>query len=60
MDRLEIERLVISSSLITAGVIAIYCPCGNQISGKGFLSCHLKEVTSLIGLASAIIIYANI
>jgi len=59
MNALEIERLVIASSLIGAGVLTVYCPCGESVSGKGLLSCHIVEISALIGLASATILYAN-
>jgi hypothetical protein len=59
MNPLEIERVVIASSLLTAGIITVYCPCGEATSGKGLLSCHMYEVGSLIGLATLTILYAN-
>lgn len=59
MNALELERLVISSTLIGAGVITVYCPCGETTSGRGLLSCHLLEISTLLGIAVGTIIFAN-
>ena len=59
MNALELERIIIASSLITAGVITIYCPCGENTSGRGLLSCHIYEIGALLGVASLTILYAN-
>lgn len=59
MEILEIERLIIASTLLTGGILTIYCPCGDATSGKGLLSCHIVEISSLIGIASLTILYAN-
>ena len=59
MDALEVERLIIASALLTGGILTIYCPCGEATSGKGLLSCHIVEISSLIGIASLTILYAN-
>jgi hypothetical protein len=59
MNALELERLVIASSLLTAGVLTIYCPCGDTTSGRGLLSCHIVEISTLLGIASITILYAN-
>lgn len=58
MNTLELERIIIASSLITAGAITIYCPCGDA-SGRGLLSCHIYEISALLGVASLTILYAN-
>ena len=59
MNALELERTVIASSLLAAGVLTIYCPCGEGTSGRGLLSCHIYEIGALMGLATATILYAN-
>jgi hypothetical protein len=59
MEALEVERIIIAGSLLSAGIITIYCPCGEKVSGRGLLSCHIVEVSALIGIATATILYAN-
>jgi hypothetical protein len=59
INALEIERLVIATALISGGILTIYCPCGEATSGKGLLSCHIVEISTMIGIASLTILYAN-
>lgn len=59
VDAIEIERFVIASALIGAAAITITCPCGDKVSGRGLLDCHLYEVGALIALATGTIIFAN-
>ena len=59
MNALEVERLVITASLVAAGAITFYCPCGDATSGRGLLSCHIQEVSALIAMASLTVLWAN-
>ena len=59
MDALEIERLIITTALLGGAYVTYTCPFGNSASGRGLLSCHIYEISGLIGLATITILYAN-
>lgn len=54
MDSVEIQRLAITSSLLTGAYIAYTCPCKDP-----FLSCHIKEFSLIVGLPLIYAIYIN-
>ena len=58
VNALEVERIIIGSSLAVGAYITFTCPCGTS-DGRGLLSCHMIEISTLIGIATATIIYAN-
>jgi hypothetical protein len=59
MNHLELERLIITSSLLYGAYTTFYCPCGNKTTGEGLLSCHLPQILSSVGLPLIMILYIN-
>lgn len=54
MDKTEIERLLITSSLLAGAYTAYTCPCKDP-----FLSCHNKEFLAFVGLPLIYVFYIN-
>ena len=55
MDTTEIQRYVITGSLLAAAYTAWTCPCKDP-----FLNCHLKEFVALTTLPLAMTLYVNL
>ena len=55
MDTTEIQRYVITGSLLAAAYTAWTCPCKDP-----FLNCHLKEFVALTTLPLAMVLYVNL
>jgi hypothetical protein len=53
-DPVEVQRMLITSSLLAGAYIAYTCPCKNP-----FLSCHIKEFGLFVGLPLVYAIYLN-
>lgn len=53
-DPVEIQRFLITSSLLAGAMISYTCPCKNP-----FLSCHVKEFSLVVGLPLLYVIYIN-
>ena len=58
MNPLEIERIIITSSLAYATYTAFTCPCGTT-NGENFLVCHLNEFITAISVPLVIALYVN-
>jgi len=58
MNQKEVERLIITSSLLYAAYTAWTCPCGDD-NGKYFLSCHLPQFYIATTVPIAIAAYVN-
>ena len=59
MSPLEMERLLITSSLAYGAYVAWNCPCGNVETGEGFMSCHLPHIILATGVPLGLILYLN-
>ena len=59
LNPLELERIVITSSLLYGAFTTWFCPCGDSKTGKNLLSCHLSEAVLSIGMPLALILYVN-
>ena len=59
LNPLEVERLIIASSLAYGALTVWYCPCGNPSTGEGFMSCHLPHIILATTLPLGLIIYLN-
>lgn len=54
MDPVEMQRMLITSSLLIGAYTAYTCPCKDP-----FLSCHIKEFSLVVGLPLIYAIYIN-
>lgn len=59
LNPLEMQRLLITSSLLAGAYITYTCPCGNPITGEGLLSCHLNQFFLATTIPLAIVLYVN-
>ena len=55
MDNAEVQRYIITESLLAAAYTAWTCPCKDP-----FLNCHLKEFVAMTSLPLAIALYVNL
>lgn len=54
LDKTEVERWLITASLVGGAVIAWTCPCKNP-----FLNCHKYQFYALVGLPLVYVAYNN-
>ena len=59
MNPLEMERLLITSSLAYGAYVAWNCPCGDPTTGQGFMSCHLPQIILATSVPLGLILYLN-
>lgn len=53
-DPVELQRFLITSSLLAGAYITYTCPCKDP-----FLSCHVKEFSLVVALPLLYVIYIN-
>jgi hypothetical protein len=59
LNPLELERIVLTSSLVYGAFTVWFCPCGDPQTGQGLMSCHLPQIIMATALPLGMILYIN-